>query len=77
MTNKPSNPRDNKDIKGRKLDNPDLVETENESLFDMHEDMKTVDAVPVEELNEKVKDEDKKNHRKTKSTSASEERYPD
>lgn len=77
MTNKPSNPNDKKDAKGRKLDNPDLVETEKESLFDMHDDMKTVDAVPVEELNEKVKDEDKENHKKTKKTSASEERYPD
>jgi len=77
MTNKPSNPSNKKDAKGRKLDNPDLVETDKESLFDMHDDMKTVDAVPVEELNEKVKDEDKENQRKTKNTSSSEERYPD
>lgn len=75
MTNKPSDPRNERDLKGRKLDNPDLVDTEKESLFDMHEDMKTVDAVPVEELNENMKDE--KNHRKTKDTSSSEERYPD
>jgi len=75
MTNKPSNPRNDRDLKGRKLDNPDLVDTEKESLFDMHEDMQTVDAVPVEELNENMKDE--KNHRKTKDTSSSEERYPD
>jgi len=75
MTNKPSNPRNDQDIKGRKLDNPDLVDTEKESFFDMHEDMQTVDAVPVEELNENMKDE--KNHRKTKDTSSSEERYPD
>ncbi len=72
MTNKPF---DDKDQKGRKLDNPDLVETEKESLFDMHEDMQTVDAVPVEELNQNVKDEKDKNH--SKDTSASEERYPE
>lgn len=57
------------------LDNPDLVKKDKESLFDMHEDMQTVDAIPVEELNEKVNDEN--NHRKTKNTSSSEERYPE
>nr|WP_075618943.1 hypothetical protein [Paenisporosarcina indica] len=64
-----------KDEKGRELDNPDVVKTDKESLFDMHEDMNTVDPIPVEELNQQVKDE--KNHRKTKDTSSSEERYPD
>ncbi|MEK4229079.1 hypothetical protein [Solibacillus sp. FSL H8-0538] len=59
---------------GRRLDNPDLVDTENESLFDMHEDMQTVDAIPIEELNEKVKDEKNKDH--TKSTSATDKLYP-
>ncbi len=75
MTNKPFNERDRKDEKHRDLDNPDVVETDKESLFDMHDDMKTVDAIPVEELNQKVKDE--KEHRKTKDDSSSEERYPD
>ena len=56
------------------MDNPDLLNTEKESIFDTDEDMKTVDPIPVEELNEKVKDE--KNKRNTKSTSASEERFP-
>lgn len=75
MTNKPFNERDRKDEKHRDLDNPDVVKTDKESLFDMHDDMQTVDAVPVEELNQKVKDE--KSHRKTKDDSSSEERYPD
>ncbi len=75
MTNKPFNERNRKDEKHRDLDNPDVVKTDKESLFDMHDDMQTVDAVPVEELNQKVKDE--KNHRKTKDDSSSEERYPD
>ena len=75
MTNKPFTESKRKDEKHRDLDNPDVVKTDKESLFDMHDDMKTVDAVPIEELNQKVKDE--KNHHKTKDDSSSEERYPD
>lgn len=74
MTKKPTNDREKQDIPGRILDNPDLVETEKESIFDIDEEMKTVDPIPVEELNEKVKDEENKDS--TKSTSASEKRYP-
>ena len=37
---------------------PDMVDSENISLFDLHEDMQTVDAIPVEELNKRVKTED-------------------
>ncbi|MFF5996757.1 hypothetical protein AAGS61_18770 [Lysinibacillus sp. KU-BSD001] len=40
-----------------KFDNPDMVNTEKPSLFDMHEDMKTVDAIPIEELNDRLKAE--------------------
>jgi hypothetical protein len=75
MTNKSFNQHDREDAKGRELDNPDLVKTEKESLFDMHEDMQTVDSIPVEELTQNIKDE--KNHRKTKDSSSSEKRYPD
>ncbi|MEK9199624.1 hypothetical protein [Ureibacillus sp. FSL E2-3493] len=39
-------------------DKPDMVESENISLFDLHEDMQTVDAIPVQELNKRVKTED-------------------
>lgn len=74
MMKKHSEVKDKQDIAGRIMDNPDLLNTEKESIFDMHEDMKTVDAIPVEELNEKVKDE--KDKRGTKSTSASEKRFP-
>lgn len=35
-------------------DKPDMVDSDNISLFDLHEDMRTVDAIPVEELNNKV-----------------------
>lgn len=36
---------------------PDMVDSENISLFDLHEDMQTVDSIPVGELNKKVKRE--------------------
>ena len=57
----------------RRTNNPDVLDTDKESIFDKHEDMKTVDPIPVEELNEKVKDE--KNKIKTKDTSATDKRY--
>lgn len=37
---------------------PDMVKSEHISLFDLHEDMQTVDAIPIEELNKRVKFED-------------------
>ncbi|WP_093271042.1 hypothetical protein [Psychrobacillus sp. OK032] len=63
-----------KDAQGRFLDNPDGVRTTKESLFDMHEDMQTVDAISVEDLNIQVQDEQYHHH--TKNRSLSEERYP-
>lgn len=57
-------------IKHKKLDNPDLLNTDKESIFDRDKEMKFVDAIPVEELNDKVKDEKRKDE--TKSTSGSE-----
>ena len=39
------------------VDNPDMVRTDKVSLFDLHEDMQTVDAIPVEELNNNLKEE--------------------
>ena len=39
-------------------DKPDMVDSENISLFDLHEDMQTVDSIPIEELNKRVKAED-------------------
>ncbi|MEK4626853.1 MAG: hypothetical protein ABS944_06145 [Solibacillus sp.] len=54
----------------KKMDNPDLLNTDKESIFDRDEQMKFVDPIPVEELNDKVKDE--KNKSKTKETSGSE-----
>lgn len=36
---------------------PDRVPSDNISIFDLHEDMQTVDAIPVDELNYRVKAE--------------------
>jgi hypothetical protein len=36
---------------------PDMVDSNTISLFDLHEDMQTVDAIPIKELNKKVKRE--------------------
>lgn len=52
---------------------PKIDQLKEDELFDMHEDMQTVDDIPTEELNEQVKDE--KNKDKTKDTSSSEEKY--
>ena len=39
------------------VDDPDKVRTDKVRLFDLHEDMQTVDAIPVEELNNNLKEE--------------------
>lgn len=36
---------------------PDRVPSDNISIFDLHEDMQTVDAIPVDEMNFRVKAE--------------------
>ncbi|MED3662714.1 hypothetical protein NST62_11285 [Ureibacillus sp. FSL K6-8385] len=36
---------------------PDRVPSDGISIFDLHEDMQTVDAIPVDELNKRVKAE--------------------
>ncbi|WP_050614466.1 hypothetical protein [Bacillus testis] len=53
------------------MDHPEQYPTEKESLFDKFESERNVDPIPVEELNQKVKDEKDKHH--TKDTSSSEE----
>ncbi len=35
-------------------DRPDMVDTEKVSIYDLHEDMQTVDVIPMDELNQKV-----------------------
>lgn len=38
-------------------DKPDRVPSDSISLFDLHEDMQTVDAIPIDELNKRVQAE--------------------
>lgn len=59
---------------GPALDNPEQVETDKISLFDMHEDMKTVDTISVAELNKQVINDPAR--KETKDPSASEDTHP-
>ena len=63
-----------KEAGGRFMDNPEGVKSDKISLFDMHEDMQTVDAISIEDL--RLNLEDEKNPTHTKDRSSSEERYP-
>jgi len=38
-------------------DKPDMVDSDTISIFDLHEDMQTVDIIPIEELNKRVQRE--------------------
>lgn len=66
--------RDRKDAEGRYMDNPENLRTDKESIYDMHEDMKFVDAIPLEDARMELEEE--KVHRDSKSNSSSEEKYP-
>ncbi|TYP75599.1 hypothetical protein [Paenibacillus methanolicus] len=50
-------------------DHPEQYPTEKPSLFDMWESERTVDPIPVEELNIAVRDERRKSHTKDESSS--------
>ena len=54
--------------------NPDGVKTDKLSLFDMHEDMKFVDVLMVDELNKQVINDPAR--KVTKDPSANEEIHP-
>ncbi len=66
--------RDRKDAEGRYMDNPENLRTDKESIYDMHEDMKHVDPIPLEDL--KMEEKEEKMHRDSKSNSSSAEKYP-
>ncbi|MWV43612.1 hypothetical protein GRF59_08185 [Paenibacillus sp. HJL G12] len=55
------------------MDHPEQYLTDKESLFDRFESERNVDPIPVEELNEKVKDERNKEH--SKDMSSTEKKY--
>jgi len=59
---------------GPLLDNPEQVDTDKISLFDMHEDMQTVDSISVAELNKQVINDPAR--KVTKDPSANEEIHP-
>lgn len=54
-------------------DHPEQYPTDEESLFDLFLSERTVDSIPVEELNQQVKDE--KNKEQSKHTSSSANKY--
>lgn len=75
MTNKKVfTERDRKEAEGPYMDNPENLKTDKESIYDMHEDMKTVDPIPLEDL--KMEEREEKHHHDSKSNSSSAEKYP-
>ncbi|WNS80268.1 hypothetical protein RRU94_22580 [Domibacillus sp. DTU_2020_1001157_1_SI_ALB_TIR_016] len=67
--------RMNKKLDQGKMDNPEQIDTENESLYDKFEEEQNVDAIPLEDL--KMEQREEKDKHKTKNSSSSEEKYPD
>lgn len=65
---------DRKDAEGPYMDNPENLRSDKESIYDMHEDMKFVDAIPLEDLRMEFREEEV--HHDTKSNSSSVEKYP-
>ena len=66
--------RDRKDAEGPYMDNPENLRTDKESIYDMHEDMKTVYSIPLEDL--KLEEKEEQLHHDSKSVSSSSEKYP-
>lgn len=65
--------KDRKDAEGAYMDNPENLPTDKESIYDMHEDMKTVDSIPLED--KRLEEKEEKRHHDTKSDSSSEQKY--
>lgn len=58
MTKKDSvNEHSLEDIEKMNLDHPENIPTDNVSIFDMHEDMQTVDTIALDDLREEMKKE--------------------
>lgn len=74
MKKKAFSAEDRKLATGPFRDNPEEVETDKISLFDMHEDMQTVDSISVAELNKQVINDPYR--KETKDPSASEDTHP-
>ncbi|PID01946.1 MULTISPECIES: hypothetical protein [unclassified Sporosarcina] len=65
--------KDRNRAEGGYMDNPENLKTDKESIYDMHEDMQTVDAIPLEDV--RMEEEEERHHRETKNRSSSEEKY--
>lgn len=65
--------KDRKQADGPLMDNPENLKTDKESIYDMHEDMKNVDPIPLEDL--KMEEREEKKHHETKHRSSSEDKY--
>jgi hypothetical protein len=65
---------DRKDAEGPYMDNPEYLRTDKENIYDMHEDMKTVDAIPLEDARMEL--EEQKVPHDSKSNSSSAEKTP-
>jgi hypothetical protein len=55
------------------MDHPEQYPTENDSLFDLYESERTVDPIPMEDLNMEQKEEKQKEA--TKHNSSSKKKY--
>ncbi|MFK2826083.1 hypothetical protein QYG89_10450 [Bacillus sp. B190/17] len=62
-------------LKRGKMDNPDQMKTDKESLYDQFQSEQTVDSIPLEDL--KLEQKEEKNKHATKSSSSSEEKFPE
>ena len=60
---------DRDELNSNTINPPPADPAEGDSLFDTHDDMKTVDHIPLEDLKQEVQDEKHKDH--TKDTSSS------
>ncbi|KIL72149.1 hypothetical protein [Bacillus badius] len=59
--------------KGR-MDNPEQMKTDKESLYDKFKSEQTVDSLPLEDL--RMEQEEEKDKHATKDNSSSEEKFP-
>ncbi|MFD1863600.1 hypothetical protein [Planococcus chinensis] len=60
---------------GVPMDNPEQIKTDDKTMHEMFKEEQTVDAIPLEDQKQNMKDEE--NKRATKNSSGSEEIYPD
>lgn len=57
-----------------KMDNPEQIDTNKESMYDKFKEEQTVDSIPLEDL--KIEQEGEKRPHHTQDTSSSEKKFP-